>query len=173
MLQYAKKEKNRDIKHPLLLYVLSLPSNWSAVACNEMKQLFTEFILDVDDHFEIIQHSQAAVLYCQNGEPVILAPEESYLVCDLGGETSNFALFEPVNKQGETHGIFKIQDNENVESVISFGSSHIDKKMKEYISRVIFNNDDTDIAKSGSIVGHLMDFFIHSVKVNCCSRHGE
>jgi hypothetical protein len=172
MLQYSRKEIDgyvvRNIKNPVLLYVLSLPSNWSAVARNEMKQLFTESILDTDDHLEIIDQSQAAGSFCQtkNGNHTILTPGESYLVCDFGAATSNFTLFESIsNGDAQTLEVSKTQENQNIESIISLGSSHIDIKMKEYISQLIFNNDANATVKSTSLIRYLMDYFINSVKV--------
>ncbi|GAA5809043.1 hypothetical protein MFLAVUS_002446 [Mucor flavus] len=130
-------------------FVITVPAQWNDVQRAIMRTVAKESGLITDEDHEnrllIINESSAATLHCeqQKTDYKEMIPGDKYIICDAGGGTVDIATFESVKKFTDDPADMFRRCQLTADSGEMCGSTFIDKKMHELLTRFFYNGETT------------------------------
>lgn len=128
-----------------IIFVISVPNIW-----NEIQRAAIHNIIratgvlsknDCQNRLKVIDNSLATALYCEREiADKKLGESMNYIICDVGGCNARITSYVATTPEIENYNASRCQ----ISSVIGeqCGSTYIDKRMKEFLMKVLFRPDD-------------------------------
>ncbi|GAA5810159.1 hypothetical protein MFLAVUS_003578 [Mucor flavus] len=154
-------------------FVITVPTLWNEIQRSLMRTVAKEAGLITDeDHanrFLIINESSAAALYCESQKTDFqdLTPGDKYIICDAGGGTVNFAVYETVESltSDPADTFRRCQLTTDIDD--GCGSTFIDKKMRNLLTLFCYDGvpaKDEEEKERDKLFSPVMDKFINEIK---------
>ncbi|GAA5808987.1 hypothetical protein MFLAVUS_002387 [Mucor flavus] len=163
-----------SIEKENIRFVITVPTLWNDIQRAIMRTVAKEagLITDEDhkDRLLIINESSAATLHCeqQKTDYKEMIPGDKYIICDAGGGTANIVTFESVKKFTDDPADMFRRCQLTADSDEMCGSTFIDKKMRELLTRFFYNGEITknkdEEKERYKLLSPVIDEFISEIK---------
>lgn len=128
-----------------IIFVISVPNIWNetqrAAIHNIIKATGVLSKNGCQNRLKVIDNSLAAALYCEREiAHKNLEENTNYIICDVGGCNARITSYVATTPEIENYNASRCQ----ISSVIGeqCGSTYIDKRMEEFLMKVLFRPDD-------------------------------
>ncbi|GAA5796135.1 hypothetical protein HPULCUR_001504 [Helicostylum pulchrum] len=163
-----------SVKKETIRFVVTVPILWNEMQRSIMRAVAKEAGLITDeDHGNrllIINESSAAALHCEKQYTDFpnMIPGDKYIICDAGGGTVNFAVYETVKSLTSDPADTFRRCQLAADIIEGCGSIFIDKKMRDLLALFCYKGetakDEEEKKERDKLFSPVMDKFINEIK---------